>query len=163
LPHRPVSGSLRLRRGVFLRYRVDVSRQWLALSVGQNQPWHTHTLARTQGRWAASCAGGEPGCTGRAEILCWSFSRAQDRPDRPGLCHACTRLRYLSETHSGEVAALRADLRVGALDPVHQALSGTDYVAARTAMELEGLIPDPKRRFTLPSGHRRRWAHLHPE
>ena len=100
------------------------------------------------------------GCGQGAEVLYWPLRFGQALPgseaaNLAGCCQDCCRLRMLSEGHGQEVAALRADLRLGSLESVQQAIEAGRYVPARTALELEGRTTE--RLFTRPPAARTRW------
>lgn len=157
------AGTLRLRYGVLLHYRIDLGAAGLGLWV-QGQPRWSYALLSPvgpSGRWRVRC----PGCGAAAELLYWPHRQA--RADwGAGACGDCARLRWLGGYVLGTRAstgrlqpALRRAVQQGAGAGVVAAMA-TDpglWLAGRQALEAEGLAP---RKYTLEDGNRRRWTRL---
>lgn len=155
-------GSVRLRRGLFCRYRCSLERAQLSINVGEGQPWATYRLEKRGHKWAARCpATVRGGCGGWAQVLFYPYSTAQGAGEHSGvgLCVDCAQLVYHSCLYEPGVPAIRAELRSGAYGAAIEAIHRGEYLAARTAMEAEGFFPDAQRLVTLPNGHQRRWRH----
>jgi len=152
---------VRLVNALLLRYRYDRARQEVMLCAGMTGQWQTYRLELVRGRWAVACPGGRHKCSRRAEVLYFPFVRGADRPDQAGLCRHCCGMRMLSEDPPRASAALRADLKMGSRRSVADALSGGGYLAARWALEKEGITA--RRIFTRADGRSARFGYLNQE
>ena len=148
-------GSLTLKGGLRVRYVVGKEGRQVALGMLGKTMYSLPLVQDASHRYSARCAD----CGKRFQIFYWSPH--SERMDWPAACRRCVGATRLTDHYSrATVPGHRADLRAGLYQPVLDGLNNGDYVAARIAMEKEGVVPDHRRLFTLSSGHKRRWAYL---
>ena len=148
-------GSLTLKGGLRVRYVVGKEGRQVALGMLGKTMYSLPLVQDASHRYSARCTD----CGKRFQILYWSPHA--ERMDWPAACRRCVGATELARHYSrATVPGHRADIRAGLYQPVLDGLNNGDYVAARIAMEKEGVVPDHRRLFTLSSGHKRRWAYL---
>lgn len=149
------AGSLRLRYGVLLRYRIDKRQAVLHLQVGDMPRWRYAVLASRSVRCNT--------CGQATEILYW-LPQSADASAGEGRCGACCGVRWLSgyltgaRGHTGRLQPeLRREVRAGNQAGVVRCMARgpREWLAGRQALEDEGLAP---RRYTLEDGNKRRWC-----
>ena len=148
-------GRLTLKGGLRVRYGLDIEQGQMGLGL-QGQTLYPYDLRKDAShRYSVRCTE----CGNQYQILYWSPHA--ERMDWPAACRCCVGATWLAQHYSrANVPGHRADIRAGLYQPVIDGINGGDYVAARIAMEKEGVVPDHRRIFTLPDGQKRRWAYL---